>query len=212
MRGRAPDGAGGAPDGAGGGPDGAGDTPAGAGPEVVLIAAVAAGHTGRGAIGRAGALPWHLPADLARFKALTTGHAVLMGRRTWESLPARVRPLPGRRNLVLSRQPGFAAPGAEVATDVEAAMHALRGAPVVFGIGGEAVYAALLPHAARLELTEVQLEVPDADAFFPPTERGAFREVHRQHHPAADGAPAHAFVTWCRVAPPAPLREVKDET
>lgn len=110
-----------------------------------------------GVIGVGGKLPWHLPEDLARFKALTTGATVVMGRATWESLPAAVRPLPGRRNVVLSRSPGFAAPGAFVVPSPEDALAAAEGA--VWVIGGAQVYAALLPYAGRAVVTEVDVEV-----------------------------------------------------
>lgn len=109
-----------------------------------------------GVIGAGGGLPWHLPEDAAMFRRLTTGHAVLMGRRTWDSLPERFRPLPGRRNVVLSREPGLQLPGAEVVRSVP---EALALVPDCWGMGGAGVYAALLPHAVRVVLTEIDLEV-----------------------------------------------------
>jgi dihydrofolate reductase len=115
-----------------------------------------------GVIGREGQLPWHLPEDQARFKALTTGSAVLMGRATWESLPARFRPLPGRLNVVLSRRPGWSADGAVVAASVPQGLAlAAQGSASgdVWVIGGAAVYRAALPHADVLEVTEVALDV-----------------------------------------------------
>ena len=99
--------------------------------ELVLVAAVAA----NGVIGRDNALPWHLSADLKHFKALTTGHAVIMGRKTWESLPGEFRPLPGRQNIVVTRNAGYRAPGAEVAASLPAALALARGAQA-FVIGG----------------------------------------------------------------------------
>jgi dihydrofolate reductase len=119
-----------------------------------------------GVIGDHGRLPWQLPEDLSRFRALTMGATVVMGRATWESLPDSVRPLPGRRNVVLSRQPGWSAPGATVADSLEAA---LSGAAedLAWVIGGATVYAAALPLADRLEVTEVDGSFP-GDVFAPP--------------------------------------------
>ena len=122
-----------------------------------------------GVIGRDGALPWHLPEDLARFRRLTTGSPVLMGRATWDSLPEQFRPLPGRENLVLTRTPGWSAPGATVVTGLADADRALAGRDA-WVIGGAQVYAAFIGRADRLEVTEVDLDVagdvyaPDVDA------------------------------------------------
>jgi dihydrofolate reductase len=127
---------------------------------VALIWAQARG----GAIGAGGRLPWRLPEDLALFRALTTGSTVVMGRRTWESLPDRFRPLPGRANVVLTRDPGWTAPGASRAGSVAEAL-ALPGP--LWVIGGGAVYAEFLPHAAGLVVTDVDLAV-DADTWAPP--------------------------------------------
>ena len=117
-----------------------------------------------GVIGRDGGIPWRLPEDLARFKRLTLGHTVIMGRLTWDSLPARFRPLPGRRNLVLTRDPQFCADGAEVITSLDDAP--LTDAWV---IGGAQVYALALPAANRCEVTEVDIDLPgeDGDALAP---------------------------------------------
>ena len=117
-----------------------------------------------GVIGRAGDIPWHLPEDLAHFKKVTMGHTVVMGRRTWESLPPRFRPLPGRRNVVLSRDRAWTAEGAEVVHDLETA---LRGDGDIWVMGGSAVYRAALPYADPLELTEIRESI-DGDAFAPP--------------------------------------------
>lgn len=106
-----------------------------------------------GVIGRDGRLPWHLPEDLRLFRETTTGATVVMGRRTWDSLPAAVRPLPGRRNVVLTTRPGRAAPGAVVAGSLEAALAGSAGD--VWVIGGASVYAAALPLADRLVVTEL---------------------------------------------------------
>jgi len=114
-------------------------------------------QTPAGVIGDAGTIPWHVPEDMAHFREVTAGGTVVMGRATWQSLPDRFRPLPGRRNVVLSRDPTFPAPGAEVLTDLDAA---LRSAPDVWVIGGGAVYAAALDRADRLEVTVVDLDVP----------------------------------------------------
>jgi len=105
-----------------------------------------------GVIGRDGDLPWRVPEDLGHFRAVTDGATVVMGRRTWESLPARFRPLPGRRNVVLSRQPSYDAPGAELVADLA---DVLASADDVWVIGGAAVYAAALPRADRLAITDV---------------------------------------------------------
>jgi len=118
-----------------------------------------------GVIGRDGGLPWHLPEDLAHFRRCTTGAAVVMGRRTWDSLPPRARPLPGRRNVVLTAQAGWTAPGAERAGDLAAAL-ALVGDGDVWVIGGAGVYAQALPFADRVERTELA-EPVDGDVRAP---------------------------------------------
>ena len=140
-------------------------------PEVILIAAVAR----NGVIGRENALPWRLKADLAHFKAATTGHPVLMGRKTWESLG---RPLPGRRNVVITRNPDYVAEGAEVHPDPASALRALEGMPRVFVIGGAEIYSQLLPMANVLMLTEVAADVT-GDAHFPAFDRERFLETSR---------------------------------
>lgn len=120
-------------------------------------------------IGRDGRTPWHLPEDMAHFRAVTADHPVIMGRRTWESLPARFRPLPGRRNLVVSRRPGFAAPGAEVVGSLAAAVErATAGEGQAWLIGGAEVYAAGARELASVaEVTEVDIDVA-GDTFAPP--------------------------------------------
>jgi len=125
-------------------------------------------------IGAGGRLPWHLPEDLRLFRELTTGCTVVMGRRTWESLPERFRPLPGRRNVVLTTDPSWSADGAEGAGSVE---EVLAVHPDCWGIGGAAVYAALLPHAGRLGVTDVDLDV-DGDTRAPVLDAG-WRRVAR---------------------------------
>ena len=123
-----------------------------------------------GVIGRADSIPWRLPEDLSRFKDLTMGHTVVMGRRTWESLPARVRPLPGRRNVVLSRQAGYAAEGADVVTSLDDALTDDE----VWVIGGAQIYALALSLAIRCEITEVDVDMPrqDDDAVAPLLDEG----------------------------------------
>ncbi|ODU34415.1 MAG: diacylglycerol kinase [Lysobacterales bacterium 69-70] len=141
-----------------------------------------------GAIGRAGDMPWHLPDDLARFKRLTLGKPVLMGRRTALSIG---RALPGRRNLVLSR--GGDAPYAtqETVRSLDAAIAAAGDAELCV-IGGGEIYALTLPLATRLCLTEIDTQAADADTWFPAFDRAQWRERTREHHPA-DARHAHAF-------------------
>ncbi|MDE2080831.1 MAG: dihydrofolate reductase [Burkholderiales bacterium] len=161
-------------------------------PALTLIAAVAR----NGAIGRNGGLLFDEPADQRHFRSSTLGHPVLMGRKTWDSLPARFRPLPGRRNVVLSRDPAFAAAGAEVARGLEPALALLAQAPQVFVIGGAELYAQALPQARRLLLTEIDADLP-GDVFFPVWPRTAFREVSRQRQHGAGGV-AFDFVAYER--------------
>lgn len=118
-----------------------------------------------GIIGRGGGIPWQLPEDLARFRQLTIGHTVVMGRRTWESLPAKVRPLPGRRNVVVTRQAGYVAEGAEVVSTLEEAL----ADPDAWVIGGEQLYALAMPRATRCEVTEIDIDLPrdDGDVLAP---------------------------------------------
>jgi dihydrofolate reductase len=117
-----------------------------------------------GVIGRDGGIPWRLPEDQARFKELTMGHTVVMGRLTWESLPAKVRPLPGRKNVVLTRQADYMADGADVVTTLEDAVDG-----ETWVIGGEQIYMLALPMATRCEVTEVEIDLPreDGDAMAP---------------------------------------------
>ncbi len=122
-----------------------------------------------GVIGRGGDIPWRVPEDLARFKQVTMGHTVVMGRRTWESLPARVRPLPGRRNIVMSRQADYRADGAEVVDSLEAASAISETEPETWVIGGAEIYVLALPRATRCEVTEVEIDLvrDDEDALAP---------------------------------------------
>jgi len=112
-----------------------------------------------GVLGRAGGIPWDVPEDLTHFKNLTMSHTVVMGRRTWESLPAGVRPLPGRRNVVLTRQTDFAAEGASVVHTFDEALTA----PEIWVVGGEQVYTLAMPLAGRCEITEVDIDLPRDD-------------------------------------------------
>jgi dihydrofolate reductase len=150
-------------------------------PEIVIIAAVAKNRV----IGRDNQLIWNIPEDMAHFKALTQGHTVLMGRKTWESLPPRFRPLPGRRNIVITRQADYVAPGAETAGSLENALDLASTAATVFVIGGAEIYAQAIAKANRLEITEVNLS-PDGDAWFPDYRDGTW--VERDAHPSADGS------------------------
>jgi len=129
-------------------------------------------------IGKNNALPWHLPADLKRFKALTTGHPVVMGRKTYESIG---KPLPNRRNLVITRNAHYAAPGCEVVHSLDAALAACRGAPEIFIIGGAELYRESLPRAQRLEFTEIHADF-EGDAVFPGFCAAHWREAAREIH------------------------------
>jgi dihydrofolate reductase len=158
---------------------------------IALVAAIAR----NGVIGRDNGLAWHLSSDLKRFKALTLGKPMLMGRRTWASIG---RPLPGRRTLVLTRDPDFRAEGAEIVHDWDAAV-AAAAAPDVMVVGGAEIYALALPHADRLHLTEVEAQ-PEGDVRFPAFDRAAFRETFREAHPAGPrDEHAFAFVDWTRI-------------
>lgn len=134
----------------------------------------------QGVIGRAGGLPWRLPDDLRRFKALTLGKTVIMGRKTYQSIG---RPLPQRRNIVVTRDAQFAAPGIEVATSLESALQRCRQEPEVMVIGGAEIYRAALPLANRIELTRVEARVA-GDVQFPALDPAEWRETARQFHPA----------------------------
>lgn len=127
-----------------------------------------------GIIGRDGGIPWRLPEDQARFKQLTLGHTVVMGRGTWESLPAAVRPLPGRRNVVLTRRADYRADGAQVVDSLDAALAAASAADDIWVIGGQRVYQLALPRAQRCEVTEIDLDLPrrPGDALAPVLDDG----------------------------------------
>lgn len=146
-----------------------------------------------GVIGRDNALPWHLPEDMAHFRQLTMGCPVLMGRKTWDSLPPRFRPLPGRLNLVLTRQYAWQAEGATRVASVEEALTLCPAGQDLWVIGGAEVYAMALPLAQRLEITEVHRQV-DGDAWAPKIDVRQWPEVTRTRHTAANGTP-YSFVT-----------------
>jgi len=156
-----------------------------------VIACVVA-HSSNRVIGRDGDLPWHLPADMRRFRELTSGHAVVMGRKTYESLPDRFRPLPNRRNLVLSRDPAYAAPGAEVFPDLASALAACDGD--CFVIGGGATYEQALAVADRVYATEIDAHV-DGDTFFP--ELAGWRAVETSE-PESENGHTFSFITYDR--------------
>jgi dihydrofolate reductase len=144
-----------------------------------------------GVIGRDGTLPWRISADLKRFKRLTMGSVMIMGRRTFDSLPGL---LPGRRHIVLTRDREWSADGAEVAHSVEEAL-ALAGNEPVSVIGGAEIFELLLPYGDRLELTEVLGDIPGDTMMADPRETGNWREVAREDHSAEAGTPAFRFVT-----------------
>lgn len=162
--------------------------------DVVLVVAAA----DNGVIGRDGAIPWRIPEDLRRFKALTMGAPIVMGRKTWDSLPKK--PLPGRTNIVVTRQTGWTAEGAVTAHSLEDAIakagETAGEAEEIFVIGGAEIYAAALPLATAIELTEVHADF-DGDAVLPPLQ-GDWEEVFREGHQTEDGL-AYSFVTLERV-------------
>lgn len=158
-------------------------------PEIILVVA----RADNGIIGRDGGLPWRLPADLKHFKAVTAGAPMIMGRKTFESLPGL---LPGRRHIVLTRDTAWRAEGAEVAHDVDSAL-ALAGGDRVSVIGGAEIIALFLPRATRFELTEVHYDAL-GDTTLPAPDPARWREVSREAHDAADGRPAYSFVRLVR--------------
>jgi dihydrofolate reductase len=160
--------------------------------KVALVAAVAHG----GVIGRAGAIPWRVPEDMAHFRELTMGHPVVMGRKTWDSLPDRFRPLPGRRNVVVTRNPGWSAEGAERAASLDDALRLVDGAARVFVIGGGELYTVALPLADELLLTEIALDV-EGDTVFPSWDRAEFGEASRERFVTEAGV-SYSFVKYVR--------------
>ncbi|HYX47450.1 MAG TPA: dihydrofolate reductase [Sphingomicrobium sp.] len=144
-----------------------------------------------GVIGRDGTLPWHIPADLKRFKALTMGSVMVMGRKTFESLPGL---LPGRRHIVLTRDRSWTSEGAEVAHDMDEALRLASGEPISV-IGGADLFRLFLSLAERIELTEVLDEVPGDTSIENPRAGGGWRETYREEHPSENGRPAFRFIT-----------------
>ncbi len=160
-----------------------------------LIAAVAR----NGAIGQGNALLWQEAEDQKHFRRATLGCPVIMGRRTWDSLPARFRPLPGRRNIVVTRNTEWSEPGAEVAHSLASALALVADAPKAFVMGGGELYALALPLADELVLTEVDADFPLADTFFPAWGPGDFEVLERDARPASSPqSAAYAFVTYRR--------------
>jgi dihydrofolate reductase len=165
--------------------------------QIVIVAIVAE----NGVIGQGGVMPWRVKSDMAHFKALTTGKPVLMGRKTWASL--HVRPLPGRTNIVVTRDESFTAPGALVSTSLDTALEAARGDAMrrgtdVMVIGGADIYAQAIPYADRLEITQVRL-APGGDTRFPVVDPAVWREAAREAHPAGAGDDAaFDFVSYVK--------------
>lgn len=165
--------------------------------QIVIIAAVAE----NGVIGQGGTMPWRLKSDMARLRALTMGKPVVMGRKTWLSL--WLKPLPGRTNIVVTRDTNFTAPGALVARSLEIALEAARGDALRRGtdimvIGGAEIYAEMMPRADRLEITRIHMQ-PEGDTVFPPIDPAVWREAAREPHPAGQGDDAaFDFVSYVK--------------
>jgi dihydrofolate reductase len=159
-------------------------------PAITLIVARAQ----NGVIGRGGGLPWHIPADLKHFKALTMGSAMVMGRKTFESLPGV---LPGRRHIVITRDPSWQVDGAEAAHDVDEALRMAGDEPVSV-IGGAEIFALFLPRADRIELTEVLADIAGDTRLPDPRDSGPWLETFWEEHAAEDGRPPFRFVTLDR--------------
>ena len=163
-------------------------------PKITLIAAYAHHYC----IGIDNRMPWHLPEDFQFFRSYTTGKPVVMGRKTWESLPRK--PLPGRRNIVISRQADYQADGAEVVADLNTALSLCAEAPEIIIMGGAQIYQQAIPLATDLRMTEIDLEVAGGDAFFPAIDPALWHEVSREKHTAANGL-RFDFVHYCRISP-----------
>ncbi len=163
---------------------------------ISIIAAVSDNNV----IGRAGDLPWHLRTDLRRFRSLTTGHTVIVGRKTHESILRRLgKPLPERRTIVLSRDRTYPANGCEVAASLADALARVRGAEEVFIIGGAEVYRMALAHADRLYLTRVHADI-EGDAYFPPVDPAAWSVTSREPHSSDEENDfAHTVEVWERI-------------
>ena len=163
---------------------------AGPGPEIVFYLA----RADNGVIGLDHIIPWHIPGEQRRFKAMTMGKPMVMGRKTFESFPA---PLPGRRHIVLTRSPAWSGEGAEIARDKAQALALAGEVPEIAIIGGAGIFDIFLDVADRIELTEIHCD-PDGDAIVPPFDAGIWREAAREDHPAADGRPGFSYVTLVR--------------
>jgi dihydrofolate reductase len=160
--------------------------------ELILIAAVAR----NGVIGKDNQLLWHLPEDMKHFRALTQGHAVIMGRKTWESLPPKFRPLPGRHNIVLTRNRDYQASGATLVNTLESALTSCAGVDKAFVIGGAEIYALAMPQAQVLELTELDADYI-GDACFPPVDSAQWAISSSEARQSDDGL-RYAFVSYRR--------------
>ena len=158
-------------------------------PEIILVLARAS----NGIIGKDGGMPWHIPADLRHFKQITTGRPMIMGRKTFDSLPGL---LDGRRHIVLTRHIGWEEDGAEVVHSVEEALKRANG-PHVCVIGGAEIYKLFLPIADRVELTEIDAK-PEGDTEMTAFDSDEWQEIARESHPAENGIPRHDFVTLVR--------------
>lgn len=159
--------------------------------EIRIIAAL----TRNGAIGRRGDLLFHIPADLRHFKQLTLGHPIVMGRKTFESFPKG--PLPGRRNIVITRNTDYIRDGIETAPSLEAAIALAEGCEKIYVIGGGEIYRQALPLATHLDLTEIDATTPDADTFFPPIDPEEWA-IETTEDPAQPTEPRISFTTLCR--------------
>ena len=148
-------------------------------------------------IGVNGDVPWHLPEDLAHFKRTTLGQPVIMGRVTWESIPHKFRPLPGRTNVVVSRKASFSAPGAQVVSSLQAAMELFTADDVVWLIGGAQLYAQAMPLAQQLVITEIDADY-EGDAFAPAIDADQWKETQRTQHTSAQGL-GYSLVTLQRI-------------
>ncbi|MFW0797300.1 dihydrofolate reductase [Gordonia sp. CPCC 205515] len=151
-----------------------------------------------GAIGRDNTIPWRVPEDMARFRELTTGHAVIMGRKTWESLPPKFRPLPGRRNVVITRSSGFVAEGAEIVGGLAEALD-LAGDTVVI-MGGGQIYSAAMESATHLRITEIDMLVEGADAFAPEVDPYAWDAAESGEWLTSSSGVRYRFVDYVRHA------------
>lgn len=164
-------------------------------PEIVIVVAAAE----NGAIGLDGNIPWHLPDDLRRFRSITMGKAIVMGRKTYESIG---KPLPGRHNIVLTQSAGWSADGVSIAGDLATALQLAASSPAgdhsqIMIIGGADIYELARPMAHRIELTRVHM-TPDADRFFQTPDPSVWHQISSEHHEARSGQPAYSFLSFVR--------------